>query len=183
MNGVPGVHWYSPGLVSCGQLKFRNGPTAPSVGSQGEDRRRRGLSHRDTLRLGLIVGDGGKGRGIVGFDACNACIDARLGDELKRELTDERDQHISCRRSNCGIRRSAWFRLHVERVRTRAAVDGIQGIVDGYVHHGVDTRFVEWVVERSYAGRSGGHASVCVPDGDCVGRNLTRPPKDEEKKE
>jgi len=24
--------------------------------------------------------------GIVGFDACNACIDAKLGDELKREF-------------------------------------------------------------------------------------------------
>src|SRR4029077_17085991 len=31
MNGVPGVHWYSPGLVSCGQLRLRNGPTAPSA--------------------------------------------------------------------------------------------------------------------------------------------------------
>ena len=95
-------------------------------------------------------------------------------DELKRELTDERDQDISCRRSNCGIRRSARFRLHVESVRTRPAVDSIQGIVDGYVHHGVDTRFVEWVVEWSYAGRSGGHASVCVPDGDCVAAGRSR---------
>ena len=30
LNGVPGVHWYWPGTVFVGQLKFRNGPTAPS---------------------------------------------------------------------------------------------------------------------------------------------------------
>jgi len=31
--------------------------------SQGQDRRRCGLSHRDNPALGVIVGDGGKGRG------------------------------------------------------------------------------------------------------------------------
>ena len=60
------------------------------------------------------------------------------------------------------------FRLHIEGVRTRATIDGIQGVVDSYVHHGIDTRFVERVVERSYACLSGGHASVFVPEGDCV---------------
>src|SRR5688572_28498697 len=98
-------------------------------GSQGEDRCRRGLSYGDTLRLGLIIGEGGKSRGIVGFDAGNAGIDARLGDELKRELADERHQDIACRRRHGGLRRRVWFRLPVERVRTKPAVDRIQGIV------------------------------------------------------
>lgn len=98
-------------------------------GSQGEDRRR-GVSHRDTLRLGVSVGDGRKGHGIGGFDACNACSDARRRDDLERELTDERDQDVSYCSSNGGIRRSTWF-VHVVSVRLRPAVDSIQGIVDG----------------------------------------------------
>ena len=78
------------------------------------------------------------------------------------------DQHISGRRSNGGIRRSARFRLHIEGVGTRATVDGIEGIVDGDVHHRVDARFVEWVVERSEAGRGRSHTGVGVPDGDGI---------------
>ena len=85
--GYPGVHWYSPGLGILRAVEIvRNGPNCAVRGSQSEDRRRRRLSHGDTLRLGRgKVGDGGKGRCIVGLDACNACIDARLGDKLKRE--------------------------------------------------------------------------------------------------
>ena len=41
--------------------------------------------------------------------------------------------------------------------------------MDGDVHHGVDARFVEWVVEGSEAGRCGGHTGVVVPDGDGIG--------------
>src|SRR5262245_61778782 len=58
--------------------------------------------------------------------------------------------------------------MPVESVRLRPAVNSIQGIVNSYVHHGVHTRFVKWVVVWSYAGRGGGRASVCVPKGDCV---------------
>jgi hypothetical protein len=88
--------------------------------------------------------------------------------ELERQLTDEGDQHISCRRSNGGIGRSARFRLHIEGVGTRATVNSIEGIMDGDVHHRVDARFVEWVVEGSDASRGGSHTGVCVPDGDCI---------------
>ena len=83
-------------------------------------------------------------------------------------MSDERDQHISRRRSNRGIRRSARVRLRVEGVRARAAIDGIERIVDGDVHHRVDARFVEWVGEGGEARRGGGHAGVCVPDDDGI---------------
>src|SRR5206468_539536 len=44
-------------------VEIKKWSTCAVRGSQGEDRRRRGLSHGNTLRLGLIVGDGGKGYG------------------------------------------------------------------------------------------------------------------------
>ena len=40
-----------------------------------------GLSHGDALRLSGSIGEGGKGRSVGGFDACNSRIDTRLGDE------------------------------------------------------------------------------------------------------
>ena len=88
--------------------------------------------------------------------------------ELERQLSDERDQHIPGRRGNCGIRRSARFRLHIEGVGTRATVNRIEGIVDGDVHHRVDARFVQWVGERSDAGRGGSHTGIYAPDGDSI---------------
>src|SRR5205814_3664071 len=48
---------------------IQKGSSGAVRGSQGEDRRRRGLSYGDTLRLGRTVGEGGKGCGIGGFDA------------------------------------------------------------------------------------------------------------------
>jgi hypothetical protein len=154
------------GILRAAEIK--KWPNRAVVGPQGEDSGSSGLSHRNTLRLGLIIGDRGERRCISGFDACYACIDASLSVEFERQLSDERDQDISCRRSNCGIRRSAWCRRPIEGVGTRATVNSIEGIVDGYVHHCVDTRFVEWIVEGSDTGRSGSHTGVCVPDGDCV---------------
>jgi hypothetical protein len=97
-----------------------------------------------------------------------------LGVELKRELIDERDQHVSCRRSNCGIGRSARFGLHVEGVGARATVDGIEGIMDGHVQHGVDTRFVERVVERSYAAAVAATPAFAF-NGDGVASNSPSP--------
>ena len=136
---------------------------------QVEDGGRSGPSHHNPLRLGLASGDGGECRGIGGFGAGDACVDARLRVELERQLRDERDQHISRRRSHCRIRRSACLRLRVERVRARATVDRIERIVDGDVHHRVDARFVEGVVEGGEARRGGGHTGICVPDGDGIG--------------
>lgn len=104
-------------------------------------------SDHNTLRLGLASGNCGERRCIGGFNACDACIDARLRVELERQLSDERDEHPSRRRSNSRIRRSARFGMHVERVRARATVYGVERIVDGDVHHGVNPRFVEWVGE------------------------------------
>src|SRR5262252_4764570 len=151
-------------LRAVGVQKWSNGTV---LGSPGEKRRRCGLSHGDTLRLGGSIREGGKGRSVGGFDARNARIDARLGDERKlaRELTEERHQNVACRRRYCGIRRSPPFRSLVERVGLKPAVDGIQSIVDGKVHHRVHTRFVERVVERSDARVCGGHARVCIPGG------------------
>jgi hypothetical protein len=131
MNRNPGVHWYLPGGLSCGQSEFRNGNGAV-VGSPGENRRRCGLSHGDALRLCGSIGEDGKGRSVGGFDTCNARIYARLSDErqLARELTEERHEDVACRRRHCGIRRSSWFHPFVERVRLKPAVNGIQSIVD-----------------------------------------------------
>ena len=114
------------------------------------------------------MGDRGERRCIGGFDAGDAGIDARLSVELKRQLSDERDQHISCRRSDGGLRRSARVRPHIEGVGTRATVNRIEGIVDGDMHHRVEARFVEWVVEGSEAGRGGRHSGVGVPDDDGI---------------
>ena len=139
------------------------------MGPQGEDGGSSGPSHLNAQHLALIIGDGAERRCVGGFDAGETCIDASLSVELERQLSDERDQHISRRGSNRGIGRSARLRLRIERVGTRAAVNRIEGIMDGDVHHGVDARFVEWVVEGSEAGRCGGHTGVCVPDGDCIG--------------
>lgn len=113
-------------------------------------------SDHNTLRLGLASGNCGERRCIGGFNACDACIDARLRVELERQLSDERDEHPSRRRSNSRIRRSARFGMHVERVRARATVYGVERIVDGDVHHGVNPRFVEWV------GEGARHASVAA---------------------
>ena len=127
-----------------------------------------GPSHHNPLRLGLASRDGSECRRIGGFGAGDAGIDARLRVELERQLRDERDQHISRRGSHCSIRRSARLRLDIERIRARATVYRIERIVDGDVHHRVDARFVEWVVERSEAGRGGSHTGVCVPDSDGI---------------
>ena len=85
-----------------------------------------------------------------------------------RELAEERDEDIARRRRHGGLRRRAWRRRLVKRVRPKPAVDRIQGIVDGNMHHGIEPRFVEGVVERRDAGLRGGHARVGVPDGDGV---------------
>jgi hypothetical protein len=103
-----------------------------------EDRGSSGLSHRNALRLRRTIGDRGERRCISSFGACDTCVDARPRVELERQLSDQRDQHIACRRSDGGIRRSARCRLHVEGVGTGATVDGIDGIVDGHMHHRVD---------------------------------------------
>ena len=46
--------------------------------------------------------------------------------------------------------------------------------MDGHVHHRVDARFVEWVVEGSDAGRGGSRTGVCVPDGDGIAADSSR---------
>jgi hypothetical protein len=89
-------------------------------------------------------------------------------------LAEERDQGIARRRRNCGIQRSSCFYSLVERVRLIPAVNGIQGIVDGKVHHRVQTRFVKWVVERSDACLRGGHTGVCIPGGDGIAAGRRR---------
>jgi len=77
-------------------------------------------------------------------------------------------RHHGCLRRRAGCRRL------VERVRPKPAVDRIQGIVDGDVHHRVDARFVERVVERRDAGLRGGHARVGIPDDDGVAAGRSR---------
>ncbi len=50
------------------------------------------------------------------------------------------------------------------------SLDGIEGIVDGYVHDRVDARFMEWVGQWRNASRSGGFASVRAPGEDRITR-------------
>jgi hypothetical protein len=56
----------------------------------------------------------------------------------------------------------------IERVRPGTSIDGIEGIVDGYVHDRVDTRFMEWIVEWRDAGRGGSFTGVLVPGKDGI---------------
>ena len=84
------------------------------VGPQVEDGGSSSPSHLNAQHLALIIGDGAERRCVGGFDAGYTCIDARLSMELERQLSDERDQHISRRRSNRGIGRSARLRLRIE---------------------------------------------------------------------
>ena len=77
-NGRSGVKRYSPGSVPCGYAGSSSGVSEPSVGAQAEDRRGGGPSQLDPPRLGPAVGDGCERRRVVGLDARDARVDARL---------------------------------------------------------------------------------------------------------
>jgi hypothetical protein len=89
-------------------------------------------------------------------------------------LTEERDQDIARRRCDRGFGRCAWFYPLVERIRLKPAIDGIEGVVDGDVHHRVYARLVKRVVEWSDACLHGGLARVCVPHDDRVAAGRSR---------
>ena len=57
----------------------------------------------------------------------------------------------------------------VERVRTGAAVDGIERVVNGHVRHRVHARLVERVVVGRDAGGESGLARILVPSVDRIG--------------
>jgi hypothetical protein len=83
-----------PGLGILRAREIEKWPNRAVVGSQVKDRGSSGLSQRDALCLGLISGDVGERRGVGGFGACDACVDASLRVELERQLSNEGDQHI-----------------------------------------------------------------------------------------
>jgi hypothetical protein len=137
-------------------------------GSPGEDCLSRGLSQRDALRLRLTVRDQTQSGGIVGFGARCTGSDTRSEGELSREFTDERDQHSSRSRGYGGVRRRARLTRSIERVRPGTSIDGIEGIVYGYVHDRVHARFMKWVGKWRDAGRGGSFAGVLVRGKDGI---------------
>jgi len=71
----------------------------------------------------VAIHDCGQRRGISSFDACDAGVDAGLGNKLMGELTKQREQNMPCRPCHCGIRRSASLHLPIERVRLKPTID------------------------------------------------------------
>src|SRR5262249_31290081 len=149
------------GARGAGEIQER---TNRSIGCPlGEDCPRRDFPERNAVRLGRAVRDLTERGDIVGFDTRLTGGDARSGSELRWQLADECDQHSSCGCSYGGIRRSTRLQRSIERVRPGMSLNGIDGVVDGYMHDRVDARFMEWVVQWRDAGRGGGFAGVLVP--------------------
>ena len=137
-------------------------------GAQGEDGRGGGLSDVDARASWPAVRDRGERRRVVGLDARDARVDARRREgsgSWPRSVTSTSRAAAATAASGEAPR----FDLGVERVRTGAPVDGIQGVVDGHVHHGVQPRFVQRVVAGRDARRERGLAGIRVPGDDRIG--------------
>ena len=140
------VKRHSPGAVPCGKSKSWSGVSEPSptrrarmaAADAGPTRsppswRDRGGSGPAPPRSRLRRGDAG--------------VATRLW-KRRGNLRDRRDQDVTRRGGNRGVRRSARGSDGVEGVRTRTALDRVQRVVDGHVHHRVHTRLVERIVSR-----------------------------------
>jgi hypothetical protein len=55
-------------------------------------------------------------------------------------------------------------------VRAKAAVDRIQGIMNGDVHHGIHARLMQRVVRRGQARTQRGRGGIIVPGDNCISR-------------
>ncbi len=140
-------------------------------GAQGEDGRGGGLSDLDPARLGSTVRNRAERRGVVRFDARDACGAACRREGCRRRV-EQCDQDVACGRGDGGVGRRPSTRSPAECVGTRAAVDRVQGIVDGDMRHCIKTRFVERVVVGRHAGSDRGLTGVRVPGGDRIGSDL-----------
>ena len=79
--------------------------------------------------LPWAVRDGVQRGSVVGLDTRDAGVDARLR-ERRLELAEHGHEHISRGGGDGGVRRRATPRVSVVRVRFRATIDGVEGVMD-----------------------------------------------------
>ena len=97
-------------------------------------------------------------RGIIRLHTVDGCRDAGRK-QFKRKLTKDRHQHVTCSGGHGRLNRGAWCLWKVQDVGLEAAVDGIQGVVDSDVHHGIHPRLMSfqdytqcwWAFRRSHS--------------------------------
>ena len=169
-RACPGVKRYSPGS---GALRVVRGRAAacrsrPRRAGRGWPRRRPGRARCPASWAGR-PGIARRARRVVGLDARDTRVDARLREGSGRAGASSVTSTSRAAAATAASGEAPRFARGVERVRTRAPVDGIQGVVDGHVRHGVDARFVERVVAGRDAGRDRGLARIRVPGDDRIG--------------
>jgi len=114
------------------------------------------------LDLARTICDGAERGSIVRFYAGDTRSNALRGKGCG-DLANEPDKDIMSRCRYRGSYRGACQRWNIECIRTRAPVNRIQRIMNGYVHHRVHPRFVEWVINGSNTDGLGGFTGVLIP--------------------
>ena len=163
----PGVKRHYPRRRDLWVLRVEQRGVRAVRGAEGEDGRGGGPPQFDPARLRRTVRNIAERLRVVRFDTRRP---PRRRNPAKGAGSwfEEGDQHIAPGRGDGGVGRRPPFGCGLECVRARAALDRIEGVVDGQVGDRVHTRFVEWVVGGSEAGGDGGLAGILVPGADRI---------------
>ena len=137
--------------------------------SQRTDRRGCGFAEGDAADLGRPVADIGERGHVVRFDAGDAGVDARRYG-VGIQLAQAWDEHGVRRRGDRCAWRRASLGSRVVRVWSRPSVDGVEGIVDGHVRHGIQARLRGAGPFGREASGDGRFARAGVPGRDRIGR-------------